>query len=495
MDQRVLPADSATRLGRPLRRIDAIEGPRGLPLVGNALQIDAPRMHLVLEEWQRQYGNLFRLRFGPYPTLVLSDAPAIATLLHERPDTWRRWSVIERLISEMGVEGVFSVEGDAWRRQRRLVMQAFDTAHLKNYFPSLVRVTERLRTRWNRAVHAGASIDLQFDFMRYTVDVTAGLAFGCDVDTLQARQDVLQDDLDKVFPMIQRRMNTFVPYWRYLRLPSDRRFERNLARIRKEIGRFVDDARRRIERDPTLRTRPRNLLEAMIVAHDADTAALTDRELAGNVFTILLAGEDTTANSLAWACWLLFRHPAAWQRTIDEVDAVLGNDELPSHFEQLARLEYTAACLSEAMRLRPVAPVIGLEAVHDTSVLDVHVPARTVVFCLMRPPVLDERNFTHAAQFRPERWLEGEIPAETRTAKRAAMPFGAGPRMCPGRYLALCEMKMVLAMLARNFTPTSIEGRDGGEPQERMSFTMMPVGLRMRIAQRAHPGQAAHAGA
>lgn len=487
MNQPVLPVDSAPRYGPPLRSIDAIDGPRGLPLLGNALQIDPPRMHLVLEEWQRQYGALFRLRLGRHSTLVLSDAPAISTLLHERPHTWRRWSVIERMASEAGLEGVFSVEGDTWRRQRRLVMQAFDTAHLKSYFPSLVRVTERLRARWTRAVAAGASIDLQVDLMRYTVDVTAGLAFGSDIDTLQAGHDVLQDDLDKVFPMMQKRMNALVPYWRYVRLPSDRRFERHLARIHKEIRRFVDDARRGIERDLARGSAPQNLLEAMIVAHDADTGALTDREIAGNVFTILLAGEDTTANSLAWACWLLFRHPDAWQRTVGEIEDVLGDDDLPRSFEQLGRLGYTAACLSEAMRLRPVAPVIGLEALHDTSVLDVHAPTGTVVLCLMRPPAMDERNFTHAAQFRPERWLDGEIPADTRTAKRASMPFGAGPRMCPGRYLALCEMKMVLAMLARNFTLTSIAGPDGAEPQERMSFTMMPAGLHMRIAQRERP--------
>ena len=485
MDQPVHGVGAAhVRIGA-LRSLDQVDGPRGVPLLGNALQFAATRMHSAFEGWQRQYGDLYRLRLGSQTALVLSDAAAIASILRDRPETWRRWHVIESITAESGLDGVFSVEGDAWRRQRRLVMQAFDPGHLKRYFPSLVRVTERLLARWQRAARSKEAIDLQADLMRFTVDVTAGLAFGSDVNTLESQRDVIQDHLDKVFPMIQRRMNAPFPWWRYVRLPSDRAYDRHLHQIRDAIRGFIAEARRRIEHEPSLRTTPSNLLEAMIVAHDADSGALSDRELAGNIFTILLAGEDTTANTLAWAMYLLFENPGAWRRVVAEADAALGADFVPKHFEDLGGLEFTQACLDEAMRLRPVAPILGLEPYRDVDLLDVRVPARTPVFCLMRPPAVDARSFEAPLDFRPERWLGGADPGTgLKAARRVTMPFGAGPRLCPGRYLALCEMKVVLAMVARNFTLARVGTDDGREPPERMTFTMAPVGLRMRLGAR-----------
>lgn len=70
-------------------------------------------------------------------------------------------------------------------------------------------------------------------------------------------------------------------------------------------------------------------------------------------------------------------------------------------------------------------------------------------------------------------------------AKRIAMPFGAGPRICPGRYLAMMEIKLAMAMLLQNFGIVSVDTPDGGEAQEHMALTMVPVGLSMTLRQRA----------
>src|SRR5262245_35042658 len=104
-----------------------------------------------------------------------------------------------------------------------------------------------------------------------------------------------------------------------------------------------------------------------------------------------------------------------------------------------------------------------------------------VVICLMRPPATDEKNFRNASAFDPSRWLDMPAGAQS-SAKRVTMPFGAGPRLCPGRYLAMLEMKMVMAMLLANFDIESVTAPDGGEVQESLSMTMAPVGLRLRLA-------------
>ncbi len=194
---------------------------------------------------------------------------------------------------------------------------------------------------------------------------------------------------------------------------------------------------------------------------------------------MLLAGEDTTANTLAWCIWLLYRHPAALARATAEVRAVRAAGG-PVTLEQLAQLDYVEACMHETMRLRPVAPFLPLQALKDTVVGDVAVPAGTVVISLMRHDSMDDGFVPEAQAFKPERWL-GEDGLSPSSAKRISMPFGAGPRICPGRYLALQEMKMVLLTLLSQFDIEFVGTDGGGEPAERMMFAMAPVGLRMRL--------------
>ena len=207
---------------------------------------------------------------------------------------------------------------------------------------------------------------------------------------------------------------------------------------------------------------------------------LDDRHIAGNVLTMLLAGEDTTANTLAWLLHLLHRHPQALARAVDEVRTVTA-DGGPLTPEHLGRLDYIDACLSETMRLKPVAPFMAFEALHDTQIGPLQVPARTLVWCNLRHDSRDAALVDEPMAFRPERWLvegDGAMP------KRVALPFGAGPRVCPGRYLALTEMKMLLAMLLSRFELGEVAPAGGGEAAEQMSFTMVPVGLRMRLRER-----------
>ena len=223
----------------------------------------------------------------------------------------------------------------------------------------------------------------------------------------------------------------------------------------------------------------------MIVAADEGGSGLTDRDVAGNVMTMLLAGEDTTANTLAWMLYLLQRNPHALQRAQAEVRA-LGCDSSTFTPEQMASLDYLEACAHETMRLKPVAPFQVIEALRDTVIGGVRVPAGTGVWCSMRSDSISGRHFPNPEVFEPQRWLNDGSPGQAASsARRVSMPFGAGPRVCPGRHLALLEIKMAMAMLLAHFDIADVATPDGGEAVEQMAFTMMPVGLRMSLRERA----------
>lgn len=131
------------------------------------------------------------------------------------------------------------------------------------------------------------------------------------------------------------------------------------------------------------------------------------------------------------------------------------------------------------MRLRPVAPLIGLEALRDTVVGDVRVRAGTGIYVLSRPPAVDARHFERADEFLPERWLGGLAGAHEPSAH---IPFGSGPRLCPGRTLALLEMKVALATLYKSFEVERTA--PAAAVEERFAFTMYPQGIALRLRPR-----------
>jgi cytochrome P450 len=462
-----------------------------LPILGNALELKAGRFHQVVESWARTYGDVFRFRIGARRIMAVADPHMINAVLRDRPDRFLRTSRLVEIGQEMGLTGVLFANGEEWRRQRRMVMSAFDPGHVRRYFPALVDVTRRLHRRWLAAAERGDAIPLQSDLMRYTVDVTAGLAFGTDINTLEAKSSVIQQHLDQVLPMVSKRLIAPFRYWRVFKLPADRRFDRHLREINRAIGEFIAQARGRLEADPALRERPDNLIEAMIVARDAGDSGLTDADVAGNVFTMLLAGEDTTANTLAWMIWLLSSSPQARRLAQSEVLEVLGGDPVLTRIEQTAALRYLEACINETMRIKPVAPIIFVQAGNDATVADVAVTRGTILALVMRAGATSERFFPDPETFDPERWLgQDEAATDMATVRRVPMPFGAGPRLCPGRYLALQEIKMVTAMLLANFDILSVASADDGEVRERLDFTMAPVPLLLRVAARAAPRSA-----
>jgi cytochrome P450 len=462
--------------------------------VGNALQVRLNRMHQDLAGWAQEHGPLFKVQLGGFKVLVVSDAELIGQLLRVRPDTFRRPSRMQAIMREMGIpDGVFVAEGAAWERQRRMVMASFAPQQVRAYFPALLGVAHRLQTRWMGTAESqragGPGIDLQADLMRFTVDAIAGLAFGTEVNTLGSEGDVIQQHLDKIFPAIWRRSHAVLPYWQWVKLPADRALDESVMAVNAAIRQFMSEARNRLA-DPARRAAPPNLLEAMLVAADQPDSGMSDDDVAGNVFTMLLAGEDTTATGLSWMLDLLWRHPEALQRARDEVDRLLGaRASLPDWTpDDLAQLDWLEACIHESMRLKPVGPFNVVEALQDTVVGDVAIRRGTPVLLLMRHDTVRDEVFARADEFLPQRWLPEGSDLAPAHARKLSMPFGSGPRICPGRFLALLEIKLAAAMLLRQFDILSIGTPEGTPPQEHMALTMVPLGLQMRLQPRFREG-------
>jgi cytochrome P450 len=462
--------------------LSSLASPPTWPFFGNLHQMRPLRAHAVLEQWAMDYGTPYRVMLGKRAMMVTSSPQSIQMILRERPNGFRRGRPVESVFNEMGISGVFSAEGALWQRQRRLVMKAFDPTHLRAYFPSLKLATDRLQKRWATLARQGAELDLVAELMRYTVDVTAGLAFGVDINTIESEHahgsaGVLQTHLDKVFPMINRRLTMPYPYWRHVKLPADRALDKHLGEIQKAILGFITLARSTLAAHPERATQPSNLIEALLIARDAEGSEFTDQDVSGNIFTALLAGEDTTANTLAWLTHFLCDQ-TQWQ------DKLAAEAQMASEFDALQDMPLHEASIQEAMRLKPVAPMLFFEALADCELDGIELPKNTPITTLMRLPGLDEQRFPNPQHFDPLRWLKPDLVGDVfnaSSARKAIMPFGAGPRFCPGRYLAMLEIKMVCAMLVKHF---KVSKAPGALVSERYNLSMMPQGLKIRLEMR-----------
>ncbi len=322
------------------------------------------------------------------------------------------------------------------------------------------------------------------------MDVTSTLAFGYDLNTLEHGDGELQQHLQYTFRMLNFRLFFPVPYWRYFKLPQDRRLVRSVAYLKSAVLGFIAQARERMRERPERFEEPENFLEAMLAAQRED-GTFTDEEIVGNVFALLLAGEDTTAHTMAWTSWFLAQNRDVQARWAHEAREVLGDAPYPADPGIIADFPYGEAVLRESIRLKAVANGTTVQALTDTTIRDTRIPAGTRL-------ILELRQVSRRAggpEYRPERWLNenkdgnhgaenGTQGADRQPSQKEFLGFGAGPRFCPGRNLAFLESKTAMAMIARNF---QIELDESAAPvTEHFAFTMIPRGLRVRL--REHTG-------
>jgi cytochrome P450 len=232
--------------------------------------------------------------------------------------------------------------------------------------------------------------------------------------------------------------------------------------IHQEIG------RRRVQEDLAERT---DILSLLMEARDEDGQAMTDGELRDELVTLLLAGHETTATSVAWAIERLVRHPEQLRRLVAEIDAS----------EDGGGDEYMTAVVNETLRVRPVVPIVARTLRAELQVGAYSLPVGTRVVPSIYLTNRNPRVYEDPEEFRPERFLQNG--PET----FAWIPFGGGIRRCIGASFALLEMKLILRTVLSELEPSMpAHGRRWrrGEWNRRRAVTLVPVAGARVVCQR-----------
>ncbi|MGY2288356.1 cytochrome P450 [Pseudomonas sp. SDO528_S397] len=444
---------------------------RGLPLLGNLHQLDKTALHLSLEQWARDFHHEpFRLQMANMHFVVFSNPEQVRYILKHRPSKFRRMKEMAKLFDEVGFSSLFTDEGEAWKRQRRLIMPAFSKRSLVAFTPQIAQTALKLRDRLRAS--AGEALDVRDDLRRFSVDVSCLLVFGFDLKSLENNDSQSLHTFHDVVNTINKRMQAVVPYWRVVKLPSDHRFDRSMDDLKNMVIGIARDTRERMQRQEDMGAHC--VLHTMLEAVDAEDSALTDDELFANMMILILGSEGTTAAMLAWLCYFLGQDPVLQAKLRREV-AHLDLEQLDYH--TLADLPLTEAVIEETFRIKSTVPALLLEALEDTVVDDIELAQGTKIFALTRVDGL--KDLEQDSVFDVERWLDEERAKEARLKQ---FPFGHGPRSCPGAPLANVELKVAVAMLVKYF---DLELIDKDQVKDVFTTSAVPDNLKIRLRARA----------
>jgi len=405
--------------------------------------------------------------------VFVDDATAVRQVLQTNHRSYGKRTIQYDSLSLVTGEGLLTSEGEAWRAMRRLMQPAFHHDTLGGVVSGVEDAAEAIATEW-RSTGAQEVFDLDEAMMRTTLRVVGSTLFGTDLGEASARLvAAVVSALDVVVARAQLPVSP--PDW--LPTRGNIRLRRSLQALDEAVAQLVAQRRRR--------TLGHDVLGLLLQAQDAGD--VTARQVRNEVVTLIVAGHETVAATMTWTWLLLDQHPEVLAELRREVDDVLGSVRAePVDLATVDALRLTRAVVDESLRLYPPAWVISRRALGPDVLGGYGIPTGTIVimspYLVHRDPALWERP----EDFDPARFLDGR---RDDVARGSYLPFGAGPRLCIGRDLALLEATLLTALLVRDF---EVHPLDPATVRAHAGVTIRPVGglpARVRLRSSGDLGQ------
>jgi cytochrome P450 len=402
------------------------------------------------------------------PAVVVNDPEAIQHVLLDNVANYRKDDLLLRILSGALSNGLLTVEGTQWRRQRRAVAPLFARKTVLGFAPAVAEAADALVARWS-ALADGGVLDVADEITRAALDVLRRTIFSQgierDIEEFQAAMRNYFDTIGRIDPLDALGLPDFLPR------PTRFRARATLKYFDAAVDAIIARRRRLLAEDAS--ALPRDVLTLLLEARDPDTdEPLSEAELRANVITFIAAGHETTANALTWSLYLLSQD-AEWSARI-----AAEADEGSATEDPCAHLVATRAVIDETLRLYPPIAAISRTAIEDDVFAGTAIRAGTMV--IVAPYVVHRhrRLWLYPELFDPNRFL-GD--ARTRVHRYAYLPFGAGPRTCIGAAFALQEASILLSAIMKNFSPIP-----GHTVEPLLRITLRPKGgLPMRLHRRA----------
>ncbi|MEU6121480.1 cytochrome P450 [Streptomyces sp. NPDC047123] len=451
-----IPAPATS--GDPLRTPPLVRG--AVPLLGHALHLVRDPLGFLAA--LRDHGDLVRIRLGPRTAYAVCDPELVGALLKD-PEYivgGPLWDTLEVLLGK----GVATSNGKLHRRQRRMMQPAFRPERIAAYAKVMEEEARATAARWR----PDETVDVGAEMFRTAVRIVSRSLL--EVDSIGEKADRIADSLHTVFDGLYRRMVLSVgPLYR-VPTPANRRFESALADLHALVDEIV------AERRASGPGGPDDLLAELLRARDETGGHLTDQEIHDHVVSLVVAGAENVASTLAWTFHLMTEHPDQERRLVEEVNSVAPDRAIT--FADLKDLPHTRNVITEAMRIRPAAWIFTRRSVAETELGGYRIPADADIVYSVYAMQRDPRSFERHLEFDPDRWnpeRAGDVP------EFAMMPFSVGNRKCPGDHFSLAELALILGTVAPKWRLERVAETD---TDTRIGITLHPKRLVLRARAR-----------
>lgn len=436
-------------------------GPKPRFPLGNIPEFSRDTLQFLLDI--RQYGDLASFKFGPFVAYVATHPDLVHQVLVTDADKVRKpLGIVSALYPVLG-NGLFSSDGEFWKRQRKLVQPAFHTKRIGAYGQVMVDYANAIGDRWQ----SGQTYAIDHSMTELTMQIIARTLFDADVS---GEASEVGETITTVLDFVNHRLDQLLPLPLWIPTATNRRFKQAVGRLNALIYRFIDE-RRKSGKDNG------DLLSMLLMAQGDDGSQMTDIQVRDEAMTLFGAGHETTAVTLTWAWYLLSQHPDVEARLHEELAAVLGG-RAPT-IADLPNLPYTDMVIKETMRLYPPAFTASRQMLEPITLGGYTIPKDAVILMNIYGLHRDARFFPDPERFDPERFSPEN---EKRIPKYAYLPFGGGPRVCIGNAFASMEARLILATLAQRFQLSLAPGH-AVVPERK--FTLRPkFGMKMVVTER-----------
>ncbi len=408
-----------------------------------------------------RFGDYVRVKTMPgFDFFTLTHPSAVEHVLQTHQKNFHKPDVFLKPSILLFGNGIFTSEGDFWMKQRRLSQPAFHRNHIGAMATTIVKCTEKMLSSWD-AKPDGAEIDLLHEMVHLTLSVAGRTLFSTDL-TGQS-MDVGQA-VREAFEVLNHKMSNYpfiFPLW--VPTSDNKQFKRAKGILDSVITRIISE-RRKDSQDQ------HDFLGLLMAAKDDETGqGMSDEQLKDEVLTLLVAGHDTVAASLAWTWILLSEHVHIRSQLYDEIKCVLGGRS--PELADSERLTYTRMIFDEALRLYPPAWGQPRQSFEEDVIDGYHLPKNAFISLNQYTTHRHPEFWQRPEEFAPERFTPERIKQRPRFSY---FPFGGGARICIGQGLALLEAQLAIATIAQRY---QIDLLPGQNIKPDPTFTLIPKGL------------------
>ncbi|CAL0329602.1 unnamed protein product [Lupinus luteus] len=447
-----------------LKKLSKSDRKKYHPVAGTVFNqlMNFKRLHHYMTHLAGKY-KTYRL-ISPFRNEIYTADPInVEYILKTNFENYGKGSYNYENLKDLLGDGIFTVDGEKWRQQRKISSHEFSTKMLRDFSTSIFRKNAaKVANIVSEAATSNKKLEIQDLFMKSTLDSIFQVAFGTELDSMCGSNEEgnkFADAFDTSSALtLYRYVDVFWKIKKFLNIGSEAILRKKTKILNEFVLKLINTRttqQMKISKDDSVR-KGGDILSRFLQVKDFDSTYLRDI-----ILNFVIAGKDTTAATLAWFIYMLCKYPAVQEKAAEEVKQATNTTTVSSCAEfvstvteeALEKMNYLHAAITETLRLYPAVPVDAKICFCDDTLPDGYSVNKGDMVSY-QPYAMGRMKFIwgdDAEEYRPERWLdENGIFQQQSPFKFTA--FQAGPRLCLGKEFAYRQMKIFSAVLIGCFS-------------------------------------------